>query len=234
MGASLFAIIGSHSRGAFVATIPMLFLLVVMSRRRALLFLLAACFLVGAAFFVPDKWIDRMRTIETYEEDHGSAMARIRVWTFAIKLALDRPLTGGGFYPYADTALYFSYVPDAITPRNFHSIYFEVLGELGFVGLGIYLALLLSCALAARRIIARSRGDPELGWANRPRAHDSGGARRLLLCRTVPESGLLRPLPAPDRHSLCHRYHRAQEDRRDGHRAGTRARWALRAYGRPR
>ena len=37
-----------------------------------------------------------MNTIENYEQD-GSAQGRLQMWTFAINVAKDRPINGGGF-----------------------------------------------------------------------------------------------------------------------------------------
>src|SRR3546814_4729539 len=85
-------------------------------------------------FFVPQSWIDRMQTIETYQGD-GSALSRLEVWGFALKLTKDRPIVGGGFRVSYNDAIYLKYVPDARTGRgrNYHSVYFEILGELGYV-----------------------------------------------------------------------------------------------------
>src|SRR3546814_13946144 len=86
-----------------------------------------------------------MQTIETYQED-GSALSRLEVWGFALKLTKDRPIVGGGFRVSYNDAIYLKYVPDARTGRgrNYHSVYFEILGALGYVGLAIYLALLFA------------------------------------------------------------------------------------------
>jgi probable O-glycosylation ligase (exosortase A-associated) len=114
---------------------------------------------------MPEAWWDRMATIETYQQD-DSAQGRFDAWTFALKLALDYPLTGGGFRVFYDSDIFLSYVPDAPTSRNAHSIYFEVLGENGFVGLAIFLALLSTAMLTCQRIVRQSRGHPELAWAD--------------------------------------------------------------------
>src|SRR3546814_119025 len=140
-----FSIIGSQSRGAFLGGCTIAAFLIWKSRQRLLLSLLVVAFLAVGAFFVPQSWIDRMQTIETYQED-GSALSRLEVWGFALKLTKDRPIVGGGFRVSYNDAIYLKYVPDARTGRgrNYHSVYFEILGELGYVGLAIYLALLFA------------------------------------------------------------------------------------------
>ena len=48
--------------------------------------------------------------------------------------------------------------------RAFHSIYFETLGEHGWVGLGIFLAIFAVFFFDMRRIRRRVRNRPDLGW----------------------------------------------------------------------
>lgn len=167
MGVIGFSIIGSQSRGAFLGIMAMLAFLLVKSRQRLLLGMLVALSLVVAAAFVPQTWIDRMRTIETYQQD-GSALSRLEVWGFAIRIANERPIVGGGFRVSYDDRIYLKYVPNARKERgrNYHSVYFEVLGELGYVGLAIYLALLAAVWRSGSRTIALTSKRPDLHWAN--------------------------------------------------------------------
>ncbi|MGD1876730.1 MAG: putative O-glycosylation ligase, exosortase A system-associated [Kiloniellaceae bacterium] len=167
LGLFAFSIIGSQSRGAFLGSVMMMGFLVLKSRRRVMFGVTIVAVLIVAAAFVPDTWIDRMRTIETYQED-GSAMTRLEVWGFAVKIALDHPIFGGGFRVSYDDSIFLRYIPDALTGggRNFHSIYFEVLGELGFIGLGLFLALMAAAWRAGSWTIKRTAHNPELTWAN--------------------------------------------------------------------
>ena len=54
---------------------------------------------------------------------------------------------------------------DAVGYRVAHSIYFQVLGEHGFVGLALYLALGVSTFLMGGSIARRARDRPDLAWA---------------------------------------------------------------------
>jgi probable O-glycosylation ligase (exosortase A-associated) len=49
--------------------------------------------------------------------------------------------------------------------RDVHSIYFEVLGEHGYVGLALFLSLLVMTWLKCRSTIRMARKSPELTWA---------------------------------------------------------------------
>lgn len=159
------AVIGSHSRGALVAGIAMLLYLLAKSRQR-LLIGLAGLFVVAFAVMVaPQHWVDRMESIRNYEQD-PSAQGRLQAWTYGYKLALERPVVGGGFLSNADKARYFKHVPEAETTRAYHSVYFEMLGDHGFTGLGIFLSLLLATFVCAGTIIRQAKNAaPNLRWA---------------------------------------------------------------------
>jgi putative inorganic carbon (hco3(-)) transporter len=49
--------------------------------------------------------------------------------------------------------------------RDVHSSYFEMLGEQGFIGFGLYLTLLLYCLMATTRLKWVIRSNPDLRWA---------------------------------------------------------------------
>ena len=87
---------------------------------------------------MPQQWYDRMATISNYEQD-PSAMGRINSWHMAFNLAKDRPL-GAGFESFRD-AMFAMYAPDPGDVHDSHSIYFQVLGHHGFLGLFLFLLL---------------------------------------------------------------------------------------------
>ena len=163
MALSGMAILGTYSRGALLAVGVMLIFLWSKSKRKLILALLLIPLVPAGVTFMPDQWRDRMSSISGYEED-GSAMGRINAWKTAINIANDRPLVGGGFELY--TAETFSrYSPDPEDIHSAHSIYFQMLGEHGYVGLLIFLGLFAAAWVTARRIIALSRHRQDLDWA---------------------------------------------------------------------
>jgi putative inorganic carbon (hco3(-)) transporter len=118
---------------------------------------------VGFYSFMPAAWEQRMDTISTYEEDQ-SAQGRLNTWTMLTNLALDRPFVGGGFEPYSEQ-VFRRYLPDYERTHSAHSIYFQVLGEHGFVGLALFVLFWLLTWQLSRRIIKHTRNDPEEKWA---------------------------------------------------------------------
>jgi probable O-glycosylation ligase (exosortase A-associated) len=91
-------------------------------------------------------------------------MGRVNAWRMAINLANDRPLVGGGFEIYNER-VFSRYAPDPEDLHAAHSIYFQVLGEHGYVGLMLFLLLWFLVWRDASWIIRNSRDHAELRWA---------------------------------------------------------------------
>lgn len=159
IGLTMLAILTTHSRGAFLAIGAMVGYLWLKSRHKLSLGVVLVLALPVLFFAMPDAWHERMGTILEYESD-GSAMGRINAWWFAYYLALDHPFTGGGFQTFVPR-LFLQYAPNPEDFHDAHSIYFEVLGEHGFVGLLMFLILGVAALQAAGKVAkqARSRGD---------------------------------------------------------------------------
>lgn len=163
VGLSIMAILGSHSRGALIAISTMFLFLWIKSQKKFFLGLLFIALLPVAIGFMPDKWTDRMKSIETYSED-GSAMGRINAWKMAINIANDRPLIGGGFELYTPKT-FARYAPNPEDIHAAHSIYFQMLGEHGYIGLVIFLSIGLVGWANGFRIIKLAQSNPEYKWA---------------------------------------------------------------------
>lgn len=160
----------TYSRGALVALCAMGIVLWWRSQRKLATGMLIVLAAFGIWSFAPPQWFNRMGTIETYQKD-TSAEDRIYMWHLAWDMAKKRPITGAGFQWSFDPVsvnrqLWDSGLPPLSHPLAPHSIWFEMLGEHGFVGLGIFVAILLSIGLDARWLVRNSRDKPELVWAN--------------------------------------------------------------------
>jgi putative inorganic carbon (HCO3(-)) transporter len=154
------ASIGTYSRGAFLAIIAMGAVLWWRSPKRLFSGIIIAVVAVNLVSFMPEKWAERMGTIETYEQD-GSAMGRINAWTMAYNLANDRFL-GAGFET-GTQELFSKYAPIP-KARAMHSIYFQVLGEHGWLGLILFLSIGFSALLMAARVRRLAKNVPEARW----------------------------------------------------------------------
>jgi len=157
------AIIGTQSRGALVGMVAMGLLLWLKSRNK-MFTLVSMLVVVGAvAAIMPQQWYDRMATIETYQQD-SSAMSRIYSWRTAFNLAKHR-ITGGGFETFHEM-VFDMYAPQDFTrTSDAHSIYFETMGEHGFIGFSLFVLLGLFTWNTGSRIRKQAKGSIETKWA---------------------------------------------------------------------
>ena len=162
MGLSALAALGTYSRGAFIGVAAMGAFFWWRSRQKALWGVLIFAIGVSALSVMPEQWWDRMSTIKTYDEDQ-SAMGRISAWWMAFNIAKSN-LMGGGFMIY-ELPIAALYSPDPDHARAAHSIYFQVLGEQGFIGFFIWMAIGVSTWITSARLIRSSRSAPEFRWA---------------------------------------------------------------------
>ncbi|WP_416306679.1 putative O-glycosylation ligase, exosortase A system-associated [Neptunicella sp. SCSIO 80796] len=161
IGLCLISVIASYSRGAFLALIVTSFFLWTKTKYKLPIAFLGIVLVLSAIPFIPEHWYSRMNTIETYEED-GSAMGRFNAWGLAFNIAKDRVTAGG--YGHWGPRTFAMYAPNPTDIHDAHSIYFEVMGELGFPGLFIFLTLLLLCWRLNKTNIRLSKDTPELEW----------------------------------------------------------------------
>ncbi len=132
------------------------------SRNKVFTALLGAIAVGLVLLVMPQQWYDRMSTIQNYDTDDSARDASMPGrWQF--NMAKNRPL-GGGFDSFQEYS-FVLYAPDPEDVHDSHSIYFEVLGEHGFVGLALFLMLGLMTWRSASWIIARARRDREKRWA---------------------------------------------------------------------
>jgi probable O-glycosylation ligase (exosortase A-associated) len=166
MGLTVVAIIATYSRGALLGIVTMGFFLFLKSDRKLLVSILIVLAIPIGVVFMPSQWSDRMKTIETYQED-SSAMGRIKAWRFAYDMASQRFL-GGGFGSFTPEN-YRIYSPGTVKEgerfQGAHSNYFQVLGHHGFVGLGLFLLFLFLTWRTGSWIINYTRDRPDLKWA---------------------------------------------------------------------
>lgn len=149
---SMIAIVGTQSRGAFISLLVFGFYFWLRSRHKFLLVLAGAATLVGAIAFMPSNWSDRMTTIASAHED-DSFMGRVDSWVINTEFAIAHPLTGAGLRNAYQKTLAERVDPvRAPRARAAHSIYFEMLGGAGFVGLSIFLAMLATAYFRTVRL----------------------------------------------------------------------------------
>lgn len=153
---NIVSIVGTGSRGGFIGLAILAIAFWMKSRHKAVLAVLALMMLPVLYQSAPEDWRDRQSTIATAAEEDSSFIGRIWAWKISTLLALDHPLTGGGFKAVLDRPIWDYYapftpdfsplpsrpIPEYSGSKAAHNIYFQVLGDHGFVGLGIFLTFL--------------------------------------------------------------------------------------------
>ncbi|MBL4588530.1 MAG: putative O-glycosylation ligase, exosortase A system-associated [Alphaproteobacteria bacterium] len=157
------AALGSQSRGALLAAGAMGFYLWLKSDKKFLSGIAVAISGVGFLMFMPKTWWDRMSTIETYDQD-ASAMGRINAWWTEFNIANDN-VFGAGFN-HASLDVFSKYAPNPDNVLVAHSIYFQVLGDHGWLGLFLFLTFCVLSLWLSKKITKKTTNNEQLAWAN--------------------------------------------------------------------
>jgi probable O-glycosylation ligase (exosortase A-associated) len=160
------AVIGTYSRGALVTLAAAGATYAMKSRSGLLLLLAAGALALAAPSVMPAGWVQRMSTLQAYKKDE-SFNGRVEAWKASIAIAETRA-TGGGFSATNIDWVARQYSEGRLgAGKAAHSIYFEVLGDHGFIGLALYLLVLLGAAVNTAMVLYAARGRPDLAWAAR-------------------------------------------------------------------
>lgn len=154
--------LGSHSRGALLAIAAMALLLWWRGRNRIVGGFVIVAVGVALTAFMPDEWTNRMESIGEYKDDR-SALGRFAAWSVAWRLAFDYPFGVGFNAARPELFAMYSPYPDLGTPAA-HSIYFQILGHHGFVGLALFLLLWWISWRTGSRIRKEAAGIPQARW----------------------------------------------------------------------
>ena len=171
-------VIATASRNGF-AGLGLLGVAYVLASRRKVLGLLMVLVVFGiGAQLVSDSWKQRISTIQAADRD-DSFLGRVGAWKVSTAVALHRPVFGGGFHAIQHSDVWADHLavasrldvlgsaPPTLSYKAAHSIYFEVLGDLGFGGLILFLALFhvgWRNGSAVRRAVRRAKR-ADLAWA---------------------------------------------------------------------
>lgn len=159
----LIAAIGTHSRGALVAALAVSGFFWLKSNTKILTGAAGIILLTTLYYFMPPAWHEKMMTTINYQQD-ASAMGRINAWQAGLNVAKDR-FFGGGFEFWTPDS-FLIYAPNPKDFHDAHSIYFEVLGEHGYVGLVLFILYGIIAFLTASNVIKQTRKVEHFAWAN--------------------------------------------------------------------
>jgi putative inorganic carbon (hco3(-)) transporter len=159
--------IGTYERSALVGMVILGFYMFLRSRRKVVFGGLIALVAIAVVVLAAKTWEARVSTIDQYATE-SSALTRILMWQWTLGFASSHPF-GGGFDAYGTSVIMMP--PDDLNPggyvqtgRAYHSIYFEVLGDLGYPGLIMFLVAAGSSLFSLIRLSRKCRKIPDLVW----------------------------------------------------------------------
>jgi probable O-glycosylation ligase (exosortase A-associated) len=159
--------LGTYERSAVIGLVVLGIYMFLRSRRKLVFGLFAGMATVAIVAGSAASWNQRISTIGEYQSDN-SAYVRVLVWQWTLGYVATHPL-GGGFDAYVINTI--NVPPDEANPggsvqisRAYHSIYFEVLGELGWPGLAMFLVVAVSSIVSLIRLSSKCRKLPGLAW----------------------------------------------------------------------
>jgi len=173
-GLAFVTVIATFSRGGFVGLVVLAFLIMGNSKRKFQTFAVLGVFALLAYTLAPHSYFERVDTIGEATQD-DSFLIRLVAWKINFLLALDHPLLGAGPYGSLAWQNWIRYLGESMTflfPTPWvektyvaHSIYFQVLGDTGFIGFFLFAGMLFTAVMMCRRTRRMARGEPSLAWA---------------------------------------------------------------------
>lgn len=147
----LLAIARTISRGAMVGALPTLVVIWLNTKHKIVTLLFLICLLFVTVAFGPPELINEFKSIKNTNE--GTAGTRRYFWQLSIEMFKQRPIFGvgaGGWGHAVWSGLI--YLPQHVGNSTPHSVYFQLLSELGIVGTFIWTMLIISTFRVAKRI----------------------------------------------------------------------------------
>ena len=146
------------SRGSIVSLGLIGVIYIITSRKKMLTMVLAMVVIIASLAAVPAV-MERVQTVPRFRRD-ASAMSRVKLWTAGVHFAAQRPLWGVGVSCFnLATAEHFWMLSQdrGLRWKTPHSSYVQVMAEMGFPALFIYVLLVGVSLSEARKVHKRMR-----------------------------------------------------------------------------
>jgi hypothetical protein len=120
------------------------------------LFLISTLGIIALLIVIDLSFIERMLTMVNSEDKEASGSGRFDLWLITFDMVKEYPFGGGA---KAFNALSPIYVPEEMLSggyRSVHSLWFQVLAELGWLGLFVFLMLIYKVYRSTRNVIKES------------------------------------------------------------------------------
>jgi probable O-glycosylation ligase (exosortase A-associated) len=157
----VYSVILSGSRAGLLGLLTGMFLLWLYSKRKLKYAAFAIVVAYGAVLIMPDQYVARYSTIANYAEGgvvDQSTQGRYDAWEAGWQMFLDNPLLGVGAHAFG-LSHSMEYSPEfQRSSLKAHSMYFQVIAELGILGVVSFLTFIYLVISFNIRIQRRLRG----------------------------------------------------------------------------
>ncbi|MDB6036074.1 MAG: putative O-antigen polymerase, partial [Verrucomicrobiales bacterium] len=158
---TLIAIASTVSRGGMVGTLPSLFFIWMKAKHKVASLAVIILMLIVTVLTGPANLISEFESIQDTHE--STAASRIFFWGLSTQLFLARPIAGVGPGSW-ETAVWSGIipVPGQVSNRTPHSLYFQLISEMGLVGVfawgGLVVATFMTVLSLSRKKLDRHAG----------------------------------------------------------------------------
>lgn len=162
------AIVATNSRGGFLGMVAGLLSIWWMTKNRVKIIMYSALVLILAGglllSIVPEGYIKDIESINDTEDD--TRVERLRTWEIAWEMFKANPIVGvgSGNFPntvglYQHKTSWWTGAEKSLNGRVTHSLHFQILSELGTIGMLIYLYAM--CYVPLKLLRVQKKFDPE-------------------------------------------------------------------------
>ncbi len=155
------AILGTYSRAAYISLGVLAIAFWLRTKNRIAYAVFGVIVFVPLLAYMPSSFYERAESILHYNSD-ASFLERIDSWRVAYLYAMDHAPFGMGFYGMNLQRVWDIY--HAGEMHAAHSIYFQILGEQGLVGLVLYLAIICLGLFNLASVISKTRNEASKDW----------------------------------------------------------------------
>ncbi|MFH1563675.1 MAG: O-antigen ligase family protein [Nitrospirota bacterium] len=153
----------TFSRGALLGLIPVMFFIILHSKRKIMTLILIIILSIGAYYITPQKMKERAETIKTYQEE-GSAMQRINAWQSGLKMIKDYPVMGVGLRCFGFYS--WNYSKGGVGSKGLvaHNSFISMAAENGLIAFTVWMLLIITSFYETWKLKKRFKNSQDASW----------------------------------------------------------------------
>ena len=182
--------VNTGSRGGLLAMLTVIGVTVFHTRYRLVTTVVALGLMLGGWFLLPEQYQGRYATLVSDENANDISTGRVEIWENGLRMFSDHPVLGIGSGAFIAANSSGEYGPPI--ELNPHSIYIQLLAELGLIGFVVWFAFLISYLRLLLKRHTPRRGPPGseklIEWLNAYKEGFMGSTLALLVAGATAHS----------------------------------------------